>query len=413
MDFFNKFFDAKPNNKNKNKDDYMYMDMLSGEIPIYSQYGNNIFASDVVQQSISCIVQEIIKLNPMHVIMNGTQAVPKDDNIQNILRNPNKLMTGSELLEKTTWQLFLNKNSFIYPMFDDKERLIGLYPLNPDEVTFLKTLNNDIYVKFHFPNNTEETLPYDKIIHERLDFSVNDLMGGDAQGQPNSEAILETVKLNDTLLKGVAKAMKANFAVNGILEYHGLIDDEKMQKRIDAFNAKIARNEAGIIPLDMEVNYSPIKKDFSFIDEKLLRFIDEKVLRNFGVPLSILTGDYTKPQYEAFYQKTIEPLVKKKSEAYTKGIFSQTEINGYKHRINFYTKDLTFMSMQETIEWGQFLGNIGGASLNEIRGFVGLAPLAELDGVIKQSLNYVDVDIAQKYQLKDSKYDVPDNGGDE
>ena len=41
----------------------------------------------------------------------------------------------------------------------------------------------------------------------------------------------------------------------------------------------------------------------------ITKFIDEKILRNYGVSLPILTGDYTKEQYEAFYQKALEPLI--------------------------------------------------------------------------------------------------------
>jgi predicted nucleotidyltransferase len=36
--------------------------MLSGNIPIFSQFGSNIYASDVVQQVLKCIVDELKKL---------------------------------------------------------------------------------------------------------------------------------------------------------------------------------------------------------------------------------------------------------------------------------------------------------------------------------------------------------------
>ena len=39
-----------------------YADMLNGFTPIFSQFGDNIYASDVVQQAIRCIVQEMKKL---------------------------------------------------------------------------------------------------------------------------------------------------------------------------------------------------------------------------------------------------------------------------------------------------------------------------------------------------------------
>ena len=35
-----------------------YAEVLNGTSPIFSQFGTNIYASDVVQQAVSCIVQE-------------------------------------------------------------------------------------------------------------------------------------------------------------------------------------------------------------------------------------------------------------------------------------------------------------------------------------------------------------------
>ena len=41
------------------------------------------------------------------------------------------------------------------------------------------------------------------------------------------------------------------------------------------------------------------------VDAETLKFIDNRILRIFGVSMAILIGDYTKDQYEAFYQKKI------------------------------------------------------------------------------------------------------------
>lgn len=45
-----------------------YADMLDGTAPVFTQFGQNIYASDVVQQAVSCIVQEMKKLRPEHVM---------------------------------------------------------------------------------------------------------------------------------------------------------------------------------------------------------------------------------------------------------------------------------------------------------------------------------------------------------
>ena len=56
IDFINKFKKIKQN--------FKYAKMLNGYTPIFSQFGQDIYASDVVQQAISCLVTELIKANP-------------------------------------------------------------------------------------------------------------------------------------------------------------------------------------------------------------------------------------------------------------------------------------------------------------------------------------------------------------
>ena len=95
-----------------------HAEVLSGHAPIFSQFGQNIYASDVVQQAINCIVSEMKKLQPQHIRLKGNDVIPVDkSSIQKVLDNPNPLMTTSEFIEKVTWLLFLNYNAFIIPTF--------------------------------------------------------------------------------------------------------------------------------------------------------------------------------------------------------------------------------------------------------------------------------------------------------
>ena len=90
--------------KNKTKS---WAKMLSGQTPIFSQFGTDIYASDVVQQAVSCIVTEIAKSVPLHVISsNGINNTAKQGSIQKVLNHPNDTMTTSDFLEKITWNLW-------------------------------------------------------------------------------------------------------------------------------------------------------------------------------------------------------------------------------------------------------------------------------------------------------------------
>ncbi len=396
-----------------------YADMLNGFTPIFSQFGQDIYASDVVQQALQCIVSEMKKLNPQHVRVNGSDVTTVNSSLQTVLQAPNELMTTSDFIEKIVWQLLFNYNSFIIPTFDvwidkngvEQRRYTGLYPVQPTQVDFIQDASDRIYVKLTFANNYNTTIAYSDIIHVRYRFSVNEFMGGNAQGQPDNDALLQTLDLNHQLLQGVASAMKSSFAINGVVKYNTMMDDGKTEKALKELESKLRSSESGFLPLDLKAEYTPIKHEIQLVDATTLKFIDEKILRNFGVPLAILTGDYTKDQYEAFYQKTLEPFIIAFSQAFTRTLFTPRE-RSFGNQVKFYPKDLIFMSVDQTLEMVRLLGDSGSLYENEKRVAFGLKPLPELEGIRMQSLNYVNIEYAKEYQMGMSK-SKDTSGGEE
>lgn len=390
---------------------------LDGWVPIYSQFGTNIYASDVVQQALKCIVDEMKKLNPLHIRYKGNDPTPvRDSTVQSVLNSPNQLMTTSEFLEKTIWLLLMNYNAFIIPTYytwtDEKtgaERRYyeSLYPINPTQVDFIEDAAGRLFVTFWFWNGEKTTIPYDDVIHIKINYSVNQYMGGNEMGQPDHQALLGTLELNNTLLQGIAKAMKASYAVNGVVKYNTLMDDGKTAAALADLERKLANSESGFLPLDLKADFTPLEHKSELVDEGTLKFIDEKILRNWGVPLDILTGDYSKETYESFYQKTLEPLIKAMSEAFTKKLFTRRE-RAFGNRVEFYPKDLIFMSISQKIEMVNLLAPTGAIFENEKRSVFGLMPLPELEGKRYMSLNWIDANNADQYQVGKVNVDVVD-----
>ena len=393
-----KLFKRKPKNS-------AYADILNGYTPIYSQFGQNIYASDVVQQAVNCIVTELKKLTPLHVRTIDGDVQPIKSNIQSVLNAPNEVMTTSEFIEKIIWNLYLNYNSFIVPVYNswtdengvEQRYYTALYPIAPTQVDFLQDVTDTLYVKFTFANNYETTLKYSDVIHIRHHYSVNEFMGGNESGQPDNDALLKTLDLNYKLLKNLSKAMSSSCAVNGVVKFKSMIDGGKTEKALAELEEKLRNSESGFLPLDISADFTPIERNIQFVDAETLAFIDGKILRHFGVPLAILTGDYTKAQYEAFYQKTLEPIIIALSQAFTKSLFTPRE-RSFNNAIKFYPKELIFMSTDQTLEMVRLLGDSGTLYENEKRVAFGMRPLPELVGKRMQSLNYVDVDIAKDYQ---------------
>lgn len=237
-------------------------------------------------------------------------------------------------------------------------------------------------------------------------------MGGNRLGQPDHEALLKTLQLNEQLLQGVAKAMKASYSVNGVVKYNTYLDGDVVAANLAELERKLANSENGFLPLDLKAEFIPFEKKAELVDDKTLKFVDEKILRNFGVPLPILTGDYTKEQYNAFYQKTLEPIVIALSQAFTKKIFTERE-KVYGNKIELYPKELIFMTVAQTLEMINILSPTGGLFENEKRVALGLKPLPELEGKRYMSLNWINADDASQYQKGKVNIDVVDEEKEE
>ena len=383
IDFINKFKKTKPN--------VNYAKMLNGYTPIFSQFGQDIYASDVVQQAIACLVTELTKANPFHIKQSGSDLVPVENSeIQKLLDQPNERMTQTDFFEKVYWQLFLNYNSFIIPTYykdiKGNKHYTGLYPIQPTNVTFLQDPEGKLGIEFTFRNGYKTMLAYSDVIHIRYRYSINEFMGGNEFGQPDNRALLKTLELNNTLLQGVAKALKSSFSINGVIKYNTLMDDGKMENNIKEIEKRLANNESGFLPLDIKGEYIPLQNKIQLVDATTLKFIDEKILRNIGVSLPILTGDYTKPQYEAFYQKSLEPILKRTGESFTMTMFTNRE-KGFKNKVMMYPHELIFMDTSQKIELFDVLVDSASCYKNELRTAFGMRPLPELAGQIAMSSN--------------------------
>ena len=383
IDFINKFKKTKPN--------INYAKMLNGYTPIFSQFGQDIYASDVVQQAIACLVTELTKANPFHIKQSGSDLVPVENSeIQKLLDQPNERMTQTDFFEKVYWQLFLNYNSFIIPTYykdiKGNKHYTGLYPIQPTNVTFLQDPEGKLGIEFTFRNGYKTMLAYSDVIHIRYRYSINEFMGGNEFGQPDNRALLKTLELNNTLLQGVAKALKSSFSINGVIKYNTLMDDGKMENNIKEIEKRLANNESGFLPLDIKGEYIPLQNKIQLVDATTLKFIAEKILRNIGVSLPILTGDYTKPQYEAFYQKSLEPILKRTGESFTMTMFTNRE-KGFKNKVMMYPHELIFMDTSQKIELFDVLVDSASCYKNELRTAFGMRPLPELAGQIAMSSN--------------------------
>ena len=392
--------------------------MLNGYSPIFAQFGEDIFASDVVQMCVDVIATECSKLQPKHIRIgnNGMQHIVKSSINRLFKFAPNEIMTTRDFLEKVIWLLYMNYNAFIYPMYELKDdgrgnqtrEYVGFYPLNPTGVTFLQDQSNRLFIEMAFGNGDKYTLAYSDVIHLRKKFSSNDIMGGGTFGTPDNRALLKVLSINDSLMQGLEKGMKASMSIRGIIKINTMLETEEQKKERIRFEQNIADAKSGIVPIDMKSDYIPIEANPKLVDKETLDFLDQKVLRHYGVSLPILTGDFDDEQYQAFYEKTLEPLLISLGQAFSKTIFTTRELD-VGNEIIFYQREMMYLSTNAKMNLLKTAGEQGLLTDNQKLALLGYPPIP---GGEKRtmSLNYIDVNLANAYQM--SKKNIGTDGGD-
>lgn len=374
------------------KNGYRYAPTMGGTNPFFSPFGDNIYASDIIVQSIRCKANEFKKLQPRHItLLDGAKTVVTDSNIAKLLNRPNEYMTTADFLEKITILLELNKNVFIYPEYyisnGGKKVYTALYPLKPATVEYLSNEKGKLFIHFGFANGYEATLPAADVIHWRKDFGVDDYFGGGMLGGNENAGLLKMLKRYDQLTQSIAKALEVSCKINGIVKYNTYHGDEQLEESRTKFEEDLKSNESGLLFTDLSTEYTPIKRDVKIVDEATLKFFYETILRANGTSLAILNGDYTKAQKEAYYEHALEADIKSLGQAMSRVLFSDRETS-YGNEIVLYPNDINFMSMENKISALQTGLPAGIFTKDEARELLGYPPLPNGQGqVVPQGYN--------------------------
>ena len=399
MGFFDIFKRKKKVVAPVNYDAHVFKSTLN----LFTDFGDNINASDVVKICIDRIATHAAKLKPRYVKTQDDQTVQeRKGNLAFLLKfQPNPLMTPFDFIYRVVTLLYLNNNAFIYPVYDyETYELKELWPLKPNSVEALRDESGALFLRFYFSDKKAFTLPYESLIHLRRFYGTNDIFGGSGAISDHS-ALLQTIKINDSVLQGLDNAIKTSFQIKGLLKINGILSekDKTAQKKEFDEALKEAAKDGGnsIVPVDLKSDYVPLNTDPKLVDSTTLSFLQKKIISYFGVSEAIFDNKYDENEYNAFYESVIEGIAIALSETFSKALLTRSQLeNG--EQIIFYSERLQYASWNTKVQAIEKLMGLGILSLNESRALLGFEPI-EGGNRRLQSLNYVDADKANEYQL--------------
>lgn len=389
MGFFDLF------KKKEGKNGLRHAPTMTGWSPTFTAFGDNIYASDLVVQSIRCKANEFKKLDPRHIrVVDGKQQTVTDSSIAKVLKRPNPFMTQADFLEKITILREVTKNAFIYPTYymtkGGERYYTGLYPLKPSAVDYLQDASGALFIHFTFSSGYETTLPADSVIHWRKDYGLNDYFGGSAYGGDDNKGLLDMLQRYDLLTQGISKALECSCQINGIATYNSYLEDDALNKKQAEFESRLRNNESGVLFTDQKYEYTNLPRDIKLVDAETVKFFHDSILRANGTSLAILNGDYTKAQKEAYYEHALEADIKSLAQAMSRVMFTDREAS-FGNEIILYPNAIVFMSMENKLAALQYGLPAGIFTKNEARAMLGLPPVENGD-VMPRGFNSLDSD---------------------
>jgi len=370
--------------------------MLNGYVPIFSQFGNEAYTSDIVRSAVDAIARNAAKLQPKHIrrdIKGNVTLV--NDNIQTLLDvQPNPFMNAYIFRYKIITQMFMQNNAFIYIQADSGGNIKGFYPINASTTEFME-YNGEIYAKFMFMSGDYITVPYTDLIHLRRFFYKDDIFG-----ETNDYALHPILELIHTSDQGIINAIKTSAFLRGILKFTQILKRQDKKDRTKDFmdDYMSINNNGGVASTDSAFDYVELKNDPKMINYMQMDFIEQKVYKYFGICKEIVTSNYTEVQWNAFYESILEPISIQLSQESTAKMFTDRE-QGFGNEIIYEANKLQYASNATKVAVGTFLTNIGAASIDQILDMFNMPTIGGDEGERRvQTLNMVNAKLADNYQ---------------
>lgn len=383
-----------------------YNSIINANKVVFSSFGNDIHASDIVKTAIHRICEEVSKCKLKSVIEHHEPRhieVCNDDLNALFSYRVNPMCGLKDFLYKVEYLTLVNENCFIYWKYREvkvgENRVIrkteGLYPIENANV---KIYNAGEEMRIELSGLAGEIvldLPYSDVIHVRHRYGANPFLGGNSAGRADRRDMLSNLQTLHVIKEAIPKSMEASLSLKGILSMKTVADADKKKVTREEFENHLFDSKYGIVATDYESDFTPININPTDIPSNVLSFVRDNLLAPFGVSLPIYLGKWTDDEYTAFHQTAIEGDLIEIAEAMKLVLYTPAQIR-HGHTIKTYDRLVQSLSFERRQKIAEMTKDDALLSRCERRELLGYEPDGEPTRV---SLNYIDTNIANQYQL--------------
>jgi len=388
---------------------YTAYQLLSSYQSSFVPFSGNAWDVGTVRAAIHSFARRAACVQPKHIRRADGKIIDITGGINYLLRTkPNPYSTAFKFYYKIATDYKLYNNSFVFPVWATNGKLEALYNVNASKVNLLD-YHGEMYVQFTFYGGKTYTFPYTEVIHIGSMYGNNDIFGSD------NLAILPVLDTANTFNQSMSKFAELVAIVRGILEVNASTKDEDLNAKRDKFikdNLKMENNGAGVIVTDQKYKYTPIQDKQTPIPEGQLTYIKNEIYDYFGTNEKIVQNKANSEEEDSFYEGEIRPFLQQLEQAFTSCLFTSKEI-GYGNEIVAEGDKLQHAKLSDKLNAVKYLSDIGALEIDQALTTLGFPPIGGEEGKRRvQTLNVVNANLADKYQLGDDEDDEDDEPED-
>lgn len=364
MGLFDFIFKNRPQPVGEYKGEFK---MLDGYRPHFTNFGGNIYESEIIRAAINARATHISKLK---VEMMGT-ARPA---LQNKMKHgPNSLQTWSQFMYRLSTILDIHNTAFVVPIYDQFGEPSGVFTPLPHKCEVIQ-YNDTPFLRYEFQWGERAAIELSYCgIMTRFQYK-HDLFG------ESNRALLPTVDLIHIINQGIDEGVKSAATYRFSAQVTNFTKVEDLKKERQRFTEEnFSRDAEGGGLLLFPNTYKDIKQiDVKpwVIDADQMKVINKSIYDYFGVNEDVLENKAYGDAWAAFYEGAIEPFAIQFSEVMTKMLFTLREqSNG--NCVMATANRLQYLSNADKLAVSAQMADRGLMTRNEIREIWNLTPLPD------------------------------------
>ena len=299
-----------------------YFKMLNGYTPVWTTHDGGVYEMELTRACIHSFATHASKLLP-------TVTGPDKRGIQSLLDSkPNPFMTSTQFVYKVATILEAQNTCFIVPVLDNRDRLVGFYPVNPIQTEILDVAGEP-WLRYTFQNGEKAA------IELNLCGVVSKfLYNGDIKGETNA-ALSPTMQLLNMQNQGIVEGIKNSASYRFMATMSNFTQDEDLKNERKAWvDANMGSDDGGVALFpNTWTNIQQIQSAAKVVDPDQMEQIQNRVYTYFGTNEKILRNEATGDDWSAYSEGKIEPFAIQLSQAMTCMTFTLNE----QHRGNAIT----------------------------------------------------------------------------